>query len=309
MTDKLSRFGELLTVDSKEVLMPFFDANPYRATSQGFASLCMWHGHRYKVIDGYLCIVSRDWFGLGFEGPYIFPPLPLDGKYDAGKLRKVILSIQDQIRNEGEDFTLFDVPEINVPLFNAALEGIAAAEPDEANWDYIYNRSDLENLAGRSYMKKRNHLNYFLAHWTYTYEEITPAHAGELAVAVDEFMERKAERHEIDFLIEEEGRMIKRLLPSYEKYGLFGGLIRIDGKVKAFTMASRHTKDSVDVAIEKADASYRGLYQAINKEFVKSLPPEILYINREEDMGLHTLRHTKQSYHPSHMFKVYSYKL
>lgn len=309
MIDKVNAFGELLTVDSKEVLMPYFEANPYRATSQGFSSLCMWQGHRYKEMDGYLCIVSRDWFGLGFEGPYIFPPLPLDGKYDVGKLRELILSIRDQIRSEGESFTIFDVPEINVPLFDAALEGIAVAEPDEANWDYIYNRSDLESLAGRKYTKKRNHLNYFLSHWDYTYEEITPAHAEELAVVVDEFMERKTEQEETDYLIQEEGRMIKLLLPSYEKYGLFGGLIRIEGKVRAFTMASRHTQDSVDVSIEKADSSYRGLYQAINKDFVKSLPPEILYINREEDMGLYTLRQTKRAYYPSHMFKVYSYEL
>ncbi len=309
MINKFNSFGELFTLDSKDMSMPYFRANPNRCTSQGFASLCMWEGNRYKIIDGYLCIVSTGWFGQEYHGPYMFPPLSLDGKYDAVKLRELIFNLKDQTCGEGENFTIFGVPEVHLSLYNEAMEGFAVAIPDENDWDYIYDRTDLENLSGRKYAKKRNHLNYFLSNWDYTYEEITPAHVEELTAVTDEFMKRKAETNENDFLVQQEGRIIKRTLPEYEKYGLFGGLIRIDGKVKAFTMASRHTADSVDVCIEKADPAYRGLYQAINKDFAKTLPPEILYINREEDMGLPTLRQTKQSYFPSRMFKVYIYRL
>ena len=309
MIDKINIFGELITVDCKEILMPYFDANPNRASSQGFSSLCMWPGHHYKIIDNYLCIVGKDWFGQETQGPYMFPPLPIDGIYDVDKLKGLILNIRDQIRDDNEIINIFAVPEVNISIFNQAVEGMASAVEDENNWDYLYNRNDLENLKGRKYAKKRNHLNYFLNNQTYTYQAITPNDIGELIITVDEFLKRKAEQDETDLLVQEECQMIKRILPTYEKFGLFGGLIRIDAKIRAFTMASKHTADTVDVAIEKADPFYRGLYQAINKDFVKSLPSEILYINREEDMGLKTLHQTKRSYHPCCMFKVYSYRI
>ena len=41
-----------------------------------------------------------------------------------------------------------------------------------------------------------------------------------------------------------------------------------------------------------------GCYAMINNQFAKSLPDDVLYINREEDMGILGLRKAKLSYHP-----------
>jgi hypothetical protein len=60
------------------------------------------------------------------------------------------------------------------------------------------------------------------------------------------------------------------------------------------------------VHVEKADDRIRGLYQAINNEFCKRLPEETVYVNREEDMGLETLRQTKLSYRPHFMNEKFS---
>jgi hypothetical protein len=306
--DKVQTFGKPIELDTKEVFRPFFDANPLRSSSHGFASLYMWSEQRYDIIDGLLCIAGRGWFGQGYDGPFIYPPLSLDGTCEPDHLRKVILQAKEELWDPSEGFRIFGVPKEHVPLYDEALRGIAVVQETRNSWDYIYRRSDLETLSGRKYTSKRNHLNHFYATQKYQYEAITPAHVPELIEGLARFSARKAERDISDVLVQEEIQTIKKTLSAYEKVGLFGGLIRIDGVVRAFTLAYRHTADTVEVAVEKADPTIRGLYQAINREFAASLPPEILYINREEDMGIEGLRHAKKSYHPCCMLELYSYE-
>ena len=45
---------------------------------------------------------------------------------------------------------------------------------------------------------------------------------------------------------------------------------------------------------------------AINKEFAEHAWGDVVYLNREEDMGHEGLRTAKESYHPEFMIKKYS---
>jgi len=305
---KISDFGKAITHERKAEFDPYMQANPNRSSSLCFASLCMWGEQYYKIIDGLLCIVGSDWIGLEFPGAYMCTPLSMDGAYNASKLRDVILAVKTEVCPNGEPMMILGVTEGQLPLYEEALSDIAQPREDQESWDYIYQRSDLEHLIGRKYAVKRNHINQLKAEWKYHYETITPACIGELEEALDVFLERKLEQEDPGSLIEIEVEAVRKILPIYEKLGMFGGYIRLEGKIKAFTMGSMINPQMVDVAVEKADPTIRGLYQAINREFAKSLPPEVLYINREEDMGVKGLRQAKRSYHPCCMLKVYTYR-
>jgi hypothetical protein len=306
--DKLQTFGKPVELDSKEVFRPYFDANPLRSSSQGFASLYMWSEQRWKIIGGLLCIAGRGWFGQGYDGPFLYPPLSPDGSCDPRHLRSVILQAKEELWDPAEGFRIFGVHKSHLPLYDKALQGLARSIENRSSWDYIYRRSDLESLKGRKYAGKRNHLNHFYATQNYRYETITPAHVPEILEGLERFSARRAEKDVSDVLIQEEIQTVRKALTEFEQIGLFGGLIRLDGVVKAFTLACRHTADTVEVAVEKADPTVRGLYQAINREFAASLPPEILYINREEDMGIEGLRQAKNSYYPCCMLELYGYE-
>ena len=87
-----------------------------------------------------------------------------------------------------------------------------------------------------------------------------------------------------------------------------GGLLRVNGQVVAFTMGSRVSDDTFDVQFEKALTQVEGAYPMINREFarwVRAHHPEIVYLNREDDMGEENLRKAKLSYHPDLLLEKY----
>ena len=53
---------------------------------------------------------------------------------------------------------------------------------------------------------------------------------------------------------------------------------------------------------------YPGAYAAINQAFASYLQnkyPNLVYLNREDDMGIAGLRQAKLSYHPDHLVEKY----
>jgi hypothetical protein len=78
-------------------------------------------------------------------------------------------------------------------------------------------------------------------------------------------------------------------------------MLKADGQVMAFTMGNLIQPDTYDVNFEKAFAHIQGAYPMINREFARYIRekyPEVVYLNREDDMGLPGLRKAKESYHP-----------
>jgi hypothetical protein len=63
------------------------------------------------------------------------------------------------------------------------------------------------------------------------------------------------------------------------------------------------------VHIEKANPEVPGLYPIINQQCTEKCWDEVMYINREQDLGLPGLREAKTSYHPHHFAEKFSIRL
>ena len=99
---------------------------------------------------------------------------------------------------------------------------------------------------------------------------------------------------------------IHEVFDNYEAFQLKGGVIRIDGRVVAFTFGEALNTDTAVIHVEKADPNVRGAYPAINQGFVEHAWSNMTYINREEDMGLPGLRKAKESYKPEKMIEKFN---
>ncbi|MDE7195148.1 MAG: phosphatidylglycerol lysyltransferase domain-containing protein [Oscillospiraceae bacterium] len=174
------------------------------------------------------------------------------------------------------------------------------AEYSRDTSDYIYLAEDLAELKGKKYHAKRNHLNRFYEN-NWSYEPLTADNMAECIEMNDRWCE---ENLGCDVVSEEdrskrdEECIVRCSFKYFNKLEYIGGVLRVDGKVQAFTFGEPSAEDCFVVHVEKALRDYQGAYAAINREFVKSLGGRYKYINREDDTGAENLRKAKLSYYP-----------
>lgn len=177
---------------------------------------------------------------------------------------------------------------------------------DRDSADYIYSSEDLINLAGKKYHAKRNHIKKFKCN-SWSFEPITENNIDDCIKMNIEWC--KKNNCELDEGMSDEWCAIKRSFKYFKQLDFFGGLLRIDGRVVAYTIAEELTEDTVVVHIEKAFSDIQGAYPAINQEFAANMASNYRYINREEDLGIEGLRKAKLSYYPEILLTKYIVKL
>lgn len=179
--------------------------------------------------------------------------------------------------------------------------------PARDNFDYVYLAQDLINLSGRKFHGKKNHLNAFRkecpdAKYLPITEEIIPKCREELNI----WSEIHKRANPDDPFIGYEQAAIHEIFDHFNRFKLKGGAILIDGKVAAFTFGEQLNSDTAVIHVEKADSNIRGIYAAINHDFVEREWSDMTYINREEDMGIDGLRQAKESYRPVKLIEKFN---
>ncbi len=166
---------------------------------------------------------------------------------------------------------------------------------DEA--DYLYEYKTLSELKGKKLHGKRNHINRFEENCPdYLYEEIGDSNYTDCIELAKKWEQDNNPGKEADKRYEL--GIIEKALINREVLGLVGGLIRVEGRVIAFTLGEPVNEKCFVVHFEKAYADIQGAYPMINREFVRRQLKGYKYINREEDLGIPGLRHAKTSYQP-----------
>jgi hypothetical protein len=200
------------------------------------------------------------------------------------------------------------VPENLLECWKRDVERRLVIEESRGHWDYLYSFSDLVELKGNRFHKKRNLFSQFKRKYDFKY-----ASFGKKIIESAKAMQedwctwRDCESSES---LSAENNAILRILNSNENLeGLLGGAIMVEEKMAAYTVAERISDDTLLIHFEKGDPAFKGVYQAINQVFLEHSPEDFAVVNREQDLDNPGLRRAKLSYHPSDFVKKYRVNL
>ena len=172
------------------------------------------------------------------------------------------------------------------------------------DFEYIYLTQNLIHLDGHVYKPKRNHLNRFLKDYPDWNVELINSENIKEVIAFNEEWNIASEIDKTSKL-NWENIALYEALEHYFELKIEGILLRVNGKVVAFSCGCPLCDDTYLTLFEKADYQIQGGYAMINKEFARLVAPHYTYINRAEDGGVEGLRKAKLSYHPYLLQKVF----
>ena len=179
-------------------------------------------------------------------------------------------------------------------------------QPDRNSFDYVYSIDALAELKGKKLQRKRNHCNRFrLLHPNCTAQTITDENTPQVLEMLDRwYTQRTAADPTASFHLEQVA--ISKALRYRKELGMEGLILSEKGHIIAMTLGSRLSSNTFDVHFEKAVDDVDGTYAMINREFARYLKkkyPELLWLNREDDLGLEGLRKAKLSYCPDRLIE------
>ena len=289
----LLQFQKLLRADLSRIA-PYFEGKHAGSADYSVLYFHMWDSylHTEFALDGDVLYLRRN----TKHGVFYYPPLRL-GSNDLLADIPLLFRVTD-----GDTISLCAIPE---EMIDRAEECYTVLEKGTSRrWaDYIYAAEDLATLRGHRYNKKRNLVKQFeRLYEDRAYEELSRENIGEVAAFVRRMIE------EIDMSEDErfENERVLEVLEDYFSLPLCGGLVRVHGRVAAFSIGEL-IDDTLLVHVEKADRSLKGAYQYINHCFVKEqlLRKSFALVNREDDTGDEGLRQAKLSYHPVQVLHKY----
>ena len=226
----------------------------------------------------------------------------------SGQLGQAIEEMRAFTKEKGLPLVIHGVTPEHIGEMEALFPGKFEFTSDREYWDYIYSAEKLSTLAGKKLHGKRNHINRFLKeNPDWRYEALTPELIPECLAMLDEWTGRMPASEAAG--LKAEHTAIVRGFENFEALGLEGGVLRVTGKVSAFTVGEMISSNGFNVHFEKAYAEINGAYPMINREFVRQTVerhPQVEYINREDDMGHDNLRQAKLSYFPEMMVEKHS---
>lgn len=299
---------EKVTKENRSLMNEYFRGYDYKGAGFTFLSHYIWRTMyclSWEVIEGYLCIASGR-CDKGERDAVMAVPLTRDGEYDAARLKKCLDKAREKFERAGVPFRLGSVPKALIDAIEKACPGEFEFIHDRDLDEYVYQKEKLITLSGRALHKKKNHLNFFLRTYDYESKPLTRDMQNdilELTARIKEYKEMDPE--EVDDL-EGEYDAIVEMLEHLEDPDVYSVAIFVKGHLEAYAIGERISENMAAEHFEKANGAYRGLYQLVCREFCLSLPEDIVYVNREEDMGLPNLRQAKEALKPEWMEEKYA---
>lgn len=287
-----------LKTEHKSLIERYIPRESSQMCDFGFGNLYSWSAAEHTEFcekDGFLYLRST------FNGvtSYAFP-------WGEGDINLALAEIQKDASECEADLSFYCIAEEQLPYLKAFFGERLIVKEQRDYFDYVYLRENLATLKGRRFHSKKNHVNSFCKKYNFVYEELSENNLAEcLEFSHSWFMMGKSTQR-----LEAERQVIDKAFRNFNKLGLKGALIRVNGKVVAYALGEpMYDGETFCVHFEKASPEYPQAYAVINKLFAEKSLGDYKYINREDDAGVEGLRKAKMSYQPEYLVKKYYAKI
>lgn len=276
-----------LEISDRVLFLEHFRALQPTVSELSFANLFLFrHVHDYTLTS---VNNSLTLFGCGYDkAPYFLPPI----SGNRGETTRRLLEAGNTLYGADEKFVAEHLSGRGYELF-----------ADRDNDDYLYLRSELAELSGASFHKKKNRVSYFTSRNDYTVEPFSSEHLVPALQLLDEW--QRVHGDEGNSSLTAETAATREGLRLAAELGLSGVVVLTERGVSAFALGEQLNESTFVCLFEKADPFLEGAAQLVNREFSRLQPPEYVYINREQDLGDSGLRKAKRSYHPVAMVRKF----
>ena len=297
-----------LALEDRPEITRYLQAYQPETSELTFTNLFIWRHHywwEWSVLDGLLVLVSP-------EKPHT-PPDDIEGGQAFGMMPVGTTPRVDAVREVFRH--LKDVRGAKEPAIRRADGRLAdelsgaediSVEPCREHFDYVYRISDLVELSGRKYHSKKNFVNRFKKAGNFSYRRVDASNISQCRELADCWC--RVRRCEDDLNLMGEWDAVYEALDHFDELGLVGGAVVIDDHLAAFALGELLSDDTAVTHVEKADPDTPGLYALINQQFCEhefAGEDGVLFMNREQDLGVEGLRRAKESYHPVKMVEKF----
>ena len=226
---------------------------------------------------------------------YLYPRGHMDKKQAIEKI------IRDA---DGKKISINGIDENSAEFLKENFSEIFDIKEDRNGADYLYRTTDLANLPGKNYQKKRNHISRFIReNPDYRFVPLSTDNKEIAKQFVNDWCNTYNTDNSWDLVSEQKG--IHLLIDNFDKLDIMGAMIETQGKTVALSLAAPINERMVDVMVEKAYHEINGAYAIINRDFALNCFTQFELINREDDMGIENLRKAKMSYFPTEIRNKY----
>ncbi len=293
-----------LTYEDYSTVQEYFDLDNSRYRDHGAAITCdlvfgttfFWRNFydtKYAIHNGSLILQITN-------GGIEMYSSPLgNGDFDG-----ILHEIRQYAHSNGNALYFCFVPEFDLHYFKDNYDVVFSTE--EPDWyDYVYDKASLTDFPGRKYHRQKNHRNKYLKINPNT--RFIPIDSNNAAMVKEYAAKWHSDYSDSSDMSEAEISSVYDVLENWDKNPfLSGGFIESDGDIHGFTVGEV-VGDTVYVHVEKADHTANGAYQFLSSEYLRSINnPNVIYVNREEDMGIEGLRKSKHSLHPEKLLKKFT---
>jgi len=279
-----------VTIADRSTIQPFFDKSIYQNCDFSFSNIFSWshfYNTTFTVYDGFLFFRFHP---KGGKSGYLFP-------LGDGSLMQALEILMEDARERNDEFFIHGITAKMFQEIETALPGKFTFRKSRAWYEYIYSSEDLIHLTGKKFQPKRNHINKFKRTYEWEYLPISREIIPDCLELYDRWCEENGGCNSEEMLIEER-IAIQTVFENYEKLELKGGALRINGKILAFSYGQALGHNTFGVHSEKSLYEIDGGFTMMNQQFIENNASAYPYINREEDLGIESLRKAKMSYHP-----------